>query len=1053
MIDRRRLIAGAIALLATMSLRAAPWAQALADPVGSPCHASAAARDGSGGWLVGGQSGGAGFLASVDDSGAISWCTHLGDAAWTVRGISVASDGSVLVAGEGRVIPSGTAAWAARVRPDGTVAWVERLPAMAKASRLLELSDGSLRLMGSHAPSGNGVLVALDAGGGVTWARSMSVSSCCIAGFEAAEILAGDRIAWAGVGAGFSSLSPFVGVLEPDGTSAWAGSVSWDWPWYPADLAIGGMDVAPDGTIGVTGSGGSEDLGTGAWDPFLLRMQPDGSGLDVRSFQSDDWVSSGGVSGGADGGWVLGGWTFVYPGEPADLAVAWKVDAAGNMAWQGSFARASHDQISAVAAASDGGALLAGDHVPLARGAVTEGFLARVDATGDPGSTCLERGATGFIPVAPALTPLAVSVTAAPLTVIASPRVSAAGCAIVARGFGDAFEPDDLPDIDDPPLPDPVSDGHDFCDDADDWQVVWACAGESVVLSLENLGARSTTTMDLVMPDGSTVVASGDATTPIAWTFPTGGAWYLHVHDLFASDDSAWRVVVERRDPSCGTWVARYGEPRGWAHSIRPTRSGTFLVSGTSAFDPTTGSDQVLMEVDDSGAPLWKATVGAASWDSARAIEATSDGGILATSTNQLTGQICRVAPDRMSLDWDATFRRNYGSVWEDIRALPDGGAYVAGSCTNGSIEALSVVRLDPAGAISWEQAFWRGRWISIGNGIVVTPDGGCVVAGEIATATGSATVGVMISLAADGTVRWQKEYPEVPWFFRIAATLDGGFACATNNGVVKLDANGDVTWGRALLGTPDLALLDIAVLASGRIAVGARGETGSTYIFTVLALETDGSVAWQHELSTPGLNGSAWSIAPLPDGGMLVAGIVDDDIGIVRIDRDGNVLGPCARWLDTSYASVAVGVTALPVALSTSSTGMTTADAGFVLTDAVPTRMVLCSGGARPPGEVSPPGSPQPLIFTSHVDLQWEDGVSSRSTSFDLHRGGLADLRLGRFGDCVQRDLPSPAAVDASPVPGGGWFYLVRGRNSPGLGPLGSTSLGVARTPSSSCP
>jgi hypothetical protein len=115
------------------------------------------------------------------------------------------------------------------------------------------------------------------------------------------------------------------------------------------------------------------------------------------------------------------------------------------------------------------------------------------------------------------------------------------------------------------------------------------------------------------------------------------------------------------------------------------------------------------------------------------------------------------------------------------------------------------------------------------------------------------------------------------------------------------------------------------------------------------------------------------------------------------------------------------------------------------------------CSLGpptAAPPTEVSPRGAVQPLVFSDKVTLVWDDKAQSGSDTFNLYRGSLSDLPLGRFGDCFEGDIPPSTAVDSeTPAAGSGFFYIVTGENSGGEGPMGKTSDGTDRMPNIACP
>lgn len=104
-------------------------------------------------------------------------------------------------------------------------------------------------------------------------------------------------------------------------------------------------------------------------------------------------------------------------------------------------------------------------------------------------------------------------------------------------------------------------------------------------------------------------------------------------------------------------------------------------------------------------------------------------------------------------------------------------------------------------------------------------------------------------------------------------------------------------------------------------------------------------------------------------------------------------------------------------------------------------------------PGEVSPPGSHDPLSWTDNRTLVWEPAEASGAERFNLYRGAVKWLDDGVGGSCRLADLEAPGAVDAeTPWPGEAWFYLVTGESSGGEGIRGRDSAGQVRTSSPSC-
>lgn len=104
-------------------------------------------------------------------------------------------------------------------------------------------------------------------------------------------------------------------------------------------------------------------------------------------------------------------------------------------------------------------------------------------------------------------------------------------------------------------------------------------------------------------------------------------------------------------------------------------------------------------------------------------------------------------------------------------------------------------------------------------------------------------------------------------------------------------------------------------------------------------------------------------------------------------------------------------------------------------------------------PGEVSPPGSPLPLLFHSPSALSWEDASAAGAAAYHVYRATLTDARNGSYGDCYAADVMGPGiAVPESPAVGQGWAWLVTAVNPVAEGPAGTASSGVPRVPTTPC-
>lgn len=105
-------------------------------------------------------------------------------------------------------------------------------------------------------------------------------------------------------------------------------------------------------------------------------------------------------------------------------------------------------------------------------------------------------------------------------------------------------------------------------------------------------------------------------------------------------------------------------------------------------------------------------------------------------------------------------------------------------------------------------------------------------------------------------------------------------------------------------------------------------------------------------------------------------------------------------------------------------------------------------------PGEVSPPGSAHPLVFTDRTTLEWAAAAENGAATFNVYRGAVLGLPAGEYGACLQQDLSANTTTDGEEPPASvAWTYLITGKNAAGEGPLGNDSSGAPRANRSPCP
>ncbi len=218
------------------------------------------------------------------------------------------------------------------------------------------------------------------------------------------------------------------------------------------------------------------------------------------------------------------------------------------------------------------------------------------------------------------------------------------------------------------------------------------------------------------------------------------------------------------------------------------------------------------------------------------------------------------------TIDWEKSFG---GSDYDGaycINSTIDGGYVVAGySFSNDSdvsgnhgYDDYWIVKIDASGNLEWQKSL-GGNTFDAAYSIVETIDSGFIIAGYSDSYNGDITNNHgaqdywIVKLDAEGNLSWQKSLggTGVDWARAIAQTADGGFIVAgysdSNNGdvtgnhgsqdywIVKLDELGNITWQKSLGGT----------LSDEANAVSQTDDGG--YIVGGYSYSIDGDVSGNH--------------------------------------------------------------------------------------------------------------------------------------------------------------------------------------------------------------
>jgi hypothetical protein len=259
----------------------------------------------------------------------------------------------------------------------------------------------------------------------------------------------------------------------------------------------------------------------------------------------------------------------------------------------------------------------------------------------------------------------------------------------------------------------------------------------------------------------------------------------------------------------------------------------------------------------------------------------------------------------------------------------------------------------------------------------------------------------------------------------------------------VRVGPAGTVLAQRSWGGVDDDEVRAAARLAGGRVRLAGRTRS----------LGAGGSDAWLVDLA-PDLTehaqrrfGGAGDEEVLAiaargtEGSLLLAtttsfGAGDEDLFLLALDAAAGTGASCPLAGPASLASAPT--TALGMPGVAASVGVSAGDESTTAGTSDPAlgATIAC---AVTPGEVSPPGGPEPLRFVDRGELRWEPAAGSCSTTFSVYRDAFFAFGSPALGQCWAANLTTSLALEPdTPAAGEGWLYLVAGRANGIEGPTG---------------
>jgi len=291
----------------------------------------------------------------------------------------------------------------------------------------------------------------------------------------------------------------------------------------------------------------------------------------------------------------------------------------------------------------------------------------------------------------------------------------------------------------------------------------------------------------------------------------------------------------------------------------------------------------VSVEASSAG---WSRTYGGEDVDSAESVIQTSDGGYAIVGRTESFGadlsSFWLVKTDKFgNMEW----RRAYGGKSEVAYHLveTDGGGYAIVGQTQafgaGFVD-IWFVKTDAYGNMEWNKTY-GGTDGDSGRSLLVTSDGGYVIAGHTVSFGAGNSDFWLIKTDEFGNMEWNRTYGDGA-ARALVETSDGGFALAGGALLVKTDAYGNMEWNqtydgsiRYLVATPD----------GGYAIAGTKNDD-----FWLVKTDEYGNMEWSQTYGGEG-DDYANSLVETSDGGFAIAGTRDLVISYLLTREEGNFL------------------------------------------------------------------------------------------------------------------------------------------------------------------
>ncbi|MCJ7582494.1 MAG: hypothetical protein MUP98_18415, partial [Candidatus Aminicenantes bacterium] len=417
-------------------------------------------------------------------------------------------------------------------------------------------------------------------------------------------------------------------------------------------------------------------------------------------------------------------------------------------------------------------------------------------------------------------------------------------------------------------------------------------------------------------------------------------------------------------------WARTYGgSDDEYARTILQTSDGGYIVFGrTESFD----ANIWVIKLNISGDIEWQKTYGEEFnifTLNAYSIQKTNDGGYIIGASNGIAHFSHQFWVIKLSANGDIIWQKNYGdeavNYVYSLQQTNDGGYIVAGHTgyEDGRGYDFLIIKLSFDGTIEWSKTY-RGSLDDKPSSILLTSDGGYIVAGYTESYGAGGFDIWILKLASDGTIEWQKTYggSESEQANSFQHTNDGGYIVAGRTDsygagqadfwVLKISSEGDIEWNKIYGGSKNEIAYSIQQTFDGGYIVAGETESfgAGNKDCWVLKLNILGGIDWQKTYGGSQVEEGS-SIMQTNDGGYIVAGSTFSygagkrDIFVLKLFSNGDINSSCglrndsnAEVSDTDISPANTFIETEPPDLQSGETNMTPNESEAVVYS-------LCSG------------------------------------------------------------------------------------------------------------